>query len=338
MLPTIRKLLFGILISVLLFSLVGCAQATPEPEAVLVAEVTASPASVTPTAQPIATPLPPTEQPAATAVPPTIVTKPTEAPTPEAVGVSAVDGLPAEPQVVQFAAIDGELREAVFFPAARQGAPVVVLMHWARGNGCDWAAIAPWLQNRGLEWTCEAPNEGPWLQPEWFPVLEGGASYNVLLFSFRGCEEGDCSSFDPEGWLADAQGVMLAATELEGVDPERIVAVGASIGADGAADGCAYLNEQSTGSCQGAFSLSPGSYLGPDYADIVAELDQAGYPARCLYAPEDEQATESCQAAAGELYVTHEFVGGGHGMMLVQPDRDPQPLQLLLDFLADTVG
>ena len=36
---------------------------------------------------------------------------------------------------------------------------------------------------------------------------------------------------------------MLKATELEGINPTKIVTIGSSIGADGAVDGCAWLNE-----------------------------------------------------------------------------------------------
>jgi len=38
---------------------------------------------------------------------------------------------------------------------------------------------------------------------------------------------------------------MLKATELEGVDPTKIVAMGSSIGADGAPDGCAWGTSRS---------------------------------------------------------------------------------------------
>lgn len=246
------------------------------------------------------------------------------------------EGLPAEPQAVVFQAADGAPNEGVFFPAALDGAPMVVLMHWAPGSACDWQAIAPWLQQRDMAWDCTAEQGDPWLDPSWFPALPAGASYNVFVFSFRGCGDQGCTAFSPEGWLADAQGAMQAAARLEGVDPQRVIAIGASIGADGAADGCAYLNEQEGKACRGAFSLSPGSYLTVPYDGAVAAIDGDGHPAWCLYAPKDAQAAEACESASGEHYELLADPNGGHGMVLIQPGLDT--LQKMLDFIALTVG
>ena len=244
--------------------------------------------------------------------------------------------LPAEPQVVVFQATDGVPNEGIFFPAAKMGAPMVVLMHWAPGFACDWAAIAPWLQNRGVIWDCASKNGGPWLQPKWFPPLPEGASYNVFVFSFRGCGQDGCGKFDPFGWQADAFGAMTAAAALEGVDPTRVVSIGASIGADGALDGCVYLNDQQGATCQGALSLSPGSYLDLPYNDMVGALEEDAKPAWCLYSPEDAEAAVTCEAAEGEHYRKLSYPMVGHGMVLLMPGLDT--MQQLLDFLALTVG
>jgi dienelactone hydrolase len=58
----------------------------------------------------------------------------------------------------------------------------------------------------------------------------------------------------------DAKAATDAASQLEGVDSHQVVAIGASIGADGAADSCFLHNTQAT-TCVGALSLSPGNYL-----------------------------------------------------------------------------
>jgi pimeloyl-ACP methyl ester carboxylesterase len=315
-LPLIRAVHWiGVLLAVLL--LTGCARPTATPAPAAVPQQTSTPLP------PTATPSPPTVTP----LPPTATPEPTPA---------AAAGLPAEPQVVNFEATDGEPNEGVFFPAALDGAPVVVLMHWAGGSACDWQAIAPWLQGREVAWECPPAREGPWLDAGWFPALPEGASYNVFVFSFRGCGDQGCTAFNIEGWLAEAQGAMLAAASLDGVDPARTVAVGASIGSDGAADGCAYLNEQEGKLCRGAFSLSPGSYLTVPYDEAVTAIDADGHPAWCLYAPEDAKAVETCESASGEHYELLAYPNGGHGMVLIQPGLDT--LEKMLDFLALTVG
>jgi len=129
---------------------------------------------------------------------------------------------------------------------------------------------------------------------------------------------------------------MRVARDLEGIDPQRIVAVGASIGADGAADGCAWLNAQGLGACLGAFSLSPGDYLTVPYAQAVADLgtEASPRPAWCLYAVEDKASAQACKSAQGAHYRAVEYAGKAHGMQLIAPDLQPAALPLLLEFLG----
>ncbi len=323
-----RKLGWLLVLCVLL---AGCAQeaptaqATPE-AATAVASPTPLEAASATLAPPTVTPPPPTASPAtATAEPPTVA-PPTATPEPPA-------GPPPEPQTIAFTASDGQELVGVYYPGAADPSPIVVLMHWARGDAHDWDAIAPWLQNRGL---APSPAEGapPWLDSAWFPPMPEGRSYAVFTFTFRGCE-GSCAQFDPEGWLLDAQAAMRTARALEGVDSERMVAVGASIGGDGAADGCLLHNDEFAATCLGALSLSPGSYLGRAYAEVIQEHGEAApMPLiRCAYADGDAPAARDCRAAQGERYAAIEYAGDEHGMMLVQPDADPPVLPLLLDFL-----
>ena len=311
---------------------VGCAQPAPSAtvaptsaQEATTAPPTALPATATPTALPAtatvepatATPQPPT------ALPPTA--------TPE-----SRPALAAEPQTVAFEAADGTALEGVYYPGSENPSPAIVLMHWVRGNLHDWDAIAPWLQNRGVAIPEAADGAFPWLDASWFPPMPEGRSYAVFAFSFRGCEE-QCPGFDSEGWLLDAEAALGAARELEGVDPQRMAAVGASIGADGAADGCLWLNRAFPGSCLGAFSLSPGGYLTLAYPDVVAE-HQATEPlplVQCAYATEDLPSARACHTASGERYLAIEYPGGAHGMELVVPGGDPPPLAALLAFLEE---
>jgi dienelactone hydrolase len=299
----------GLACAVLLGALAGCgAPDTPEP---------------TPVVAPTDTPAPPT---ALVATAP-----PTEAPAEEGPATPTGEpALPAAPQEIPFEAADGQTLAGTYYPAAVDAAPVVVLMHWARGDQADWRAVAGWLQNRGGDYAPET-TDAPWLDPIWFPPLPEGFSVAVFTFTFRGCR-GGCQGFDRAGWLLDAQAAMDQAAELPGVDPERMVAVGASIGADGAADACGS-------GCLGALSLSPGGFLDVPYAEVVDRLaeEPPAKAAWCLAAEGDVPSAEACRAAVGEHYWTAIYPGRAHGMQLVAPDVDPGALTVLLDFLERTL-
>ncbi len=247
----------------------------------------------------------------------------------------AVNTNPLSPEPVSHTiqTSDGVELQGTFYPAEVVNAPLIVLMHWAGGDQGDWMAIAPWLQNRGVQ--PEVTEGVSWLNPEWFPVMPEGVSFNVFTFTFRGCE-GGCQNFDREGWVLDIQAVMSAVRGLENVDLSRVAAIGASIGADGAAVGCDTFNAESAG-CLGALSLSPGGYLQDSYPDEVAKLETASPPvtAWCLYATGDTQSAGACQNAEGELYQTTEYEGSAHGMVLLSPDTEPNPLTRMLEFLNE---
>jgi hypothetical protein len=254
----------------------------------------------------------------------------------------ADDALPPDPQKVDFQASDGQALTGYYYPAAVNPAPVVVFMHWVGGDMSDWYELAPWLQNRGLANPFTNPSTEPWWDPTWFPEVPVDASYGVFIFSFRGCSpyEAGCAGWTPEVWLLDAQAAMLTATTLEGVDPTKVVSIGSSIGADGAPDACAWLNEQTPGSCQGALSLSPGGYFDISYPQVVQDLgeDQPPVAAWCLVDETEIGICESAEAAGNPAYQFFMIQGGGHGNFLLRPNLDPLPMQLILDFLSDTVG
>jgi dienelactone hydrolase len=252
--------------------------------------------------------------------------KATEQPTEATTDVPTPEGLPPlppDPQQVEFQAEDGQVLVGTYYPAAVNPAPLVVLMHWSRGNESDWVAIAAWLQNRGRE---VEPGDTPWLMPGWFPPMLEGQSFAVFAFTFRGCEGACSSSLDREGRLLDAKAAMRTAGELDGVDPQRLAAIGASIGSDGAVDACGE-------GCLGALSLSPGSYLTVDYAEAVAAVDGAGKPAWCLAAERDQDSAQACESASGDHYRMEIYPGSDHGMQLIKPDAEPNTLELILEFL-----
>jgi len=288
-------------------------------------EFAAEPTEIPPTElSPSPTPAPPTETP----VPPT------ETPTPE----PELEPLPAEPQEIQFEAEDGQALNGLYYPAAVNPAPTIVLMHWAPGDQHDWVEIAYWLQNRALGGQTADP-PAPWLDPSWFPAMFEDQSFAVFTFTFRGCK-GGCSSFARDLWLLDAQAAMETAAALEGVDPGRMLTIGASIGSDGAPDGCYLHNEVYPHQCLGALSLSPGGYLTVPYADAVASLEgeEPPKPVWCFYATGDGASALACQSAEGDHYQTFEYEGRMHGMDLIDPNVEPDVLQLILDFVQMVYG
>lgn len=137
--------------------------------------------------------------------------------------------------------------------------------------------------------------------------------------------------------LLDAQAAFNTARGLEGVDASKIASFGASIGADGAPDGCAWHNANFGVGCLGALSLSPGSYLTVPYNEVVDQLgaELPPKPVWCFFATDDDNSAQACQSAGGDHYRMVEWTDGGwHGMELVDPARDPNALQLILDWLA----
>lgn len=268
----------------------------------------------------------PVETEATTAIPDTVVVEPTKEPA----------SLPPESQAVSFASEDGQELLGIFYPAAMESAPVIVLMHWYPGDQNEWTEIAFWLQNRGLQ---GEKNGVPWKDPTWFPDRDGDQSFNVLTFTFRNCE-GRCNAPEPAAWLLDAQASLEFARTLEGVDPDRVIAIGASIGADGAIGGCAVVLESDPRACLGALSLSPGSYLGLDYQDLVTQLGESDLPrpAWCLY---DENDADSlvCTLASGAHYYQESWSDGYlHGFHLFNPSLEPNTLERLLEFLDLVLG
>ncbi len=255
---------------------------------------------------------------------------------------AGLPALPPEPQEIAFQASDGQALTGYYYPAAVNPAPLVVFMHWINGNVSDWYEIAVWLQNRGQANPFPNPADMPWWDPSWFPQAPADRSYGVFLFSFRDCQPFDigCAAWTPDVWLLDAQAAMQTALTLEGVDPTKIVAIGSSIGADGAPDACAWLNEQQPGSCQGALSLSPGGYMDIPYPDVVQQMGQSQPPvAAWCFADETEIGICNAASEAGNpAFRAIEIPGGGHGNFLLRPDLDPLPMQLILDFLGETVG
>ncbi len=257
---------------------------------------------------------------------------------------AASNGLAEEEIEIEFTTSDGRTLTATYYPAAKLNAPVVILMHWVMGDKTDWTQIAYWLQNRGLAGVTENMTginmEMPWLDSSWFPPMPAGRSYNVLAFTFYNCKVDGCMTIEREKWLLDTQAAFVTAMTLEGVDPTKIVGMGASVGADAAVDGCQYINIKYPNTCHAAISLSPGSYLTLDYKDVVDELiDIEPVGVMCFYATGDAESAPTCESIeVNENYTPVKYEGNYHGMMLIQPELDHDTLTLIMEFLDATVG
>ena len=250
----------------------------------------------------------------------------------EEIEESMENPLPSDPIALTIQTSDGVDLPGFFFPAATIDAPLVVLYHWAPGDQKDYEAIAPWFQNRGYQ--VDIPvGAAPFLDSSWFPVLPEDVSFNVVTFTFRGCE-GGCQQFNPEGWQLDAEAVMDHITTLDNVDLSQVVTIGASIGADGAAYGCHYYNE-AVGGCQGALSNSPGGYLNIPYPDEVTNLGQEDppKPTWCVYSKGDGESANACENVSCVHYQSTAYEDAAHGMAMFEPSRDPNPMQIIVTFL-----
>jgi hypothetical protein len=247
------------------------------------------------------------------------------------VSAEKVNPLHSDPLDVVFFSEDDVEIKGRFFPSAYLDQPVIILMHWYQGDQRGWEEIAYWLQNRG--------NNGiqagaPWLDPSWFPTLPSKSSYNVLTFTFRNCD-GGCSQPTHKDWLLDARASLEAVRSLEGVDPDRVITIGASIGGDAAISSCLDANKGGQQFCLGTLSFSPGSYLGESYPDLVTQLGRIAppRPAWCFYDRSDPN-SDVCQVVDGNHFRAEGWQGGNlHGMHLITSTLEPLPLSLLVDFI-----
>lgn len=279
---------------------------------------------------------PPTEKVEETAAP---TETPTEAPTPSA---TALLPAPPDPQMIAFNSEDGQALTGWFYPVEQGPAPLVIMMHQANYDQAQWKAIAPWLQNRGVEMSAKsAPGllalvvGEPWLDSSWFPQVPDGLKVSVFTFTLRNCD-GGCEAFEnfEESWQDDILAAFETAAQLPGVDPDNIFALGTSIGADGSVDGC-WLYQQKTGhSCAGALAVSPGSFIGMPFDETVKNLTQSGVPVVC-YSADQDYSIDTCNSYEGDLYQTVIVPGYYHGIDAVNPEAEPNWLEPLLDFLQE---
>jgi hypothetical protein len=238
---------------------------------------------------------------------------------------------------IEFTADDGQVLSGIYFPADSNPAPLMILMHWAREDQEEWTEIAFWLQNRSQ--FVRTPNYNKsWKSSDWYPENTSGISLGVFTFTLRECA-GGCQNYLPAEWLLDIQAAIATASGLTGVDRGLIMTAGVSIGADGAIDGCAWLNQSGLGECRGAFVISPGSLLTVPFESAAGDLLQSEppIPVYCLYGLRDDASVETCSAVPDAKLVNYGYIEN-HGFELLQPLQDPDPLILLLEFIDEALA
>ena len=179
-----------------------------------------------------------------------------------------------------------------------------------------------------------------WWDSSWFPQLPEDVSSAVFTFDFRDYGESQPGRGASLELTKDALAALINTAKFDGIDPMRIVTAGTSIGSDGAPDGCLLFNQSVGVGCLDAISLSPGSYLDMPLKDVVAGLDplESSVPVWCLAAEFDGPSPNTCNSATSDQYRIQIYEGKDEqGMMLVDPQFDPDPLTLLLGFLSEMI-
>ena len=286
--------------------------------------------TVAPTVNPIYTP---TTVSASETSPPTFTALPaSETPTPTFI--------PNPSPIRQtFTAEDGRQLVGYFYPSWKPNAPVVVLMHQYGADQTTWqqSPIIKWLQNWPvpLGIASSTPSANGLL-----PIMPADLSFAVFTFDFRGHGESlpddiiqDGFREHAKGLLMDAKAAYQTARQMPGVDPTKIIGLGASIGADAVVDTCGE-------GCVGAFSISPGSWLNVEYSQAVQTLIAEGKPVRCMYATNDPPSPATCLSITpGAHYKIFAYPGKKHGMTFVILPRKMETDfgANLLEFLTEAI-
>jgi photosystem II stability/assembly factor-like uncharacterized protein len=224
---------------------------------------------------------------------------------------------------------NGETFPAVYYPPSLPNAPVVVLMHQIDRDMRQWEPIAAWLWKQDLG-TFAQPNEKPWLDPSWFPENTLNFKPGILIFTYRGCENG-CTKPQAMNILADAQTALLYVLNRPEIDPERLTVLGTSVGADAALDSCFLLQDTSEYACQNVISASPGSYLDYNFRSVTKLLVEQQTHVYCFASLSDADSAVQCMNDIKAANY-HPFIGQGnqHGVEMFSPTYEANILETLL--------
>lgn len=158
----------------------------------------------------------------------------------------------------------------------------------------------------------------------------GVGGYAVFAFDFRGHGESGGDGSDRAGYVTDAKAALRFFRTLPGVDKNRIVLIGASIGADAAVDACGD-------GCIGIVSLSPGNFTGVNFTDAVREM--ADRPILCVASEGDDGSPKACRDGEGSAkgdYQIQIYQGSAHAMQIFDiTEEEPSLTDLIFKWLHD---
>jgi dienelactone hydrolase len=256
----------------------------------------------------------------------------------------------AAPQRHELTAEDGTALVGTFYPAAACDAPLVILYHQFGSHKDSWTDLALWMQNRGAETAYSGKYlAAPIAQYTWFPEFPSDLSLAVFAPDFRdhGESQETNSGLDGPGFLMDAQAALDYAKTLPNVDPARVIIIGASIGADASVDVCLTLSgnqpaaDQVDEGCIGAMPLSPGSYLGPMYEEVVTRLADPPFNIHihCIASALDGPSPDLCEAELpGSVDFTVYPGRSEHGMAMLREEMDPDIGVIIHGFMLKVLG
>jgi hypothetical protein len=275
----------------------------------------------------------------ATAIPPSATSTLTFTPLPPTETYTPVFIPNPSPVRHTFTAEDGRQLVGYFYSAWKPNAPVVVLMHQFDGNQAMWqeSPIIKWLQNWPVPFNAAPPTPSA---NGLLPVMPAELSFAVFTFDFRGHGESLPADIIPDGYsahagefLMDARAAYQFARQMPGVDPSKVIGLGASIGGDAAVDTCSE-------GCVGVFSISPGSWLNVEFGSAVRALIAEKKEVRCVYSVNDPPAPATCLSVVpGEYYRILGYPGKKHGMTFVVLPRKMEAGfgDHLLEFLMEAI-
>jgi esterase/lipase len=202
---------------------------------------------------------------------------------------------------VQFAAPDGLVIASTLYPAPSRPAPTVLLLHMAGSNRTAWNPLAQQLQATG---------------------------FNVVAIDLRG--HGDTGgAIDWPKAQQDIGAVLTRLNTLPGVDRQRLLIVGANIGANLGLNVCAV-----TLNCKSVVLLSPAlDYQGIKTADAMSRY--AKRPILIVASRSDSPSGAESAAldklAQGE-HKLQLYDGSAHGTALLA--AHPDLLVLIVEWLV----
>ncbi len=240
----------------------------------------------------------------------------------------------SKPQNIILSDVSGETFPAIYYPPSQPNSPVVVFMHQIDRDMRQWLPIASWLWKQEPD-PSTINKMYPWLDPSWFPENTLGFKPGILLFTYRGCDNG-CTKPQAMNILADAQTAIRYVMERPEVNQDRVTVVGTSVGADAALDSCFLLQDTSNYACQNVISASPGSYLDYSYESVAKLLVEQKTNVYCFASKADSESAIQCMTG-NKAPEYHSAIGEGnqHGVQLFSPLYETDMLEVILKAIGD---